>query len=88
MIEHLFISKVRVKLLVLFFSDLSREIHIRGIVRKIDEEINSFITTAGQVAVKIINEKREYIEKIVAELLEKETIEREVFESIVGPKVA
>jgi len=41
MIEHLFISKVRVKLLVLFFSDLSREIHIRGIVRKIDEEINA-----------------------------------------------
>lgn len=41
MIEHLFISKVRVKLLHLFFSDLSREIHIRGIVRKIDEEINA-----------------------------------------------
>lgn len=41
MIEHLFISKVRVKLLQLFYSDLSREIHIRGIVRKIGEEINA-----------------------------------------------
>ncbi|PIT95320.1 cell division protein FtsH [Candidatus Falkowbacteria bacterium CG10_big_fil_rev_8_21_14_0_10_39_9] len=72
---------------------LGREIHEQRdyserVAEKIDEEINSFITTAGQVAVKIINEKREYIEKIVAELLEKETIEREVFESIVGPKVA
>ncbi len=72
---------------------LGREIHEQRdyserVAEKIDEEINSFITTAGQVAVKIIDEKREYLEKIVAELLEKETIEREVFESIVGPKVA
>ncbi len=41
MIEHLFISKVRVKLLKLFFLDPTQEIHIRGIVRKIDEEINA-----------------------------------------------
>lgn len=41
MIEHIFKSKVRVKLLKLFFLDVSTEIHIRGIVRKIDEEINA-----------------------------------------------
>ncbi|MDD3661769.1 MAG: hypothetical protein PHG63_01765 [Candidatus Dojkabacteria bacterium] len=38
---NLFISKVRVKLLKLFFLDISKEIHIRGIVRTIDEEINA-----------------------------------------------
>jgi len=41
MIEHLFISKVRIKLLKLFFLDTSKEVHIRGIVRLIDEEINA-----------------------------------------------
>jgi len=41
MIEHIFKSKVRVKLLRMFFLDVSSEIHIRGIVRKIDEEINA-----------------------------------------------
>ncbi|MBN1618054.1 hypothetical protein JW887_01775 [Candidatus Dojkabacteria bacterium] len=41
MIEHIFVSKVRVKILKLFFLDASREIHIRGIVRKISEEINA-----------------------------------------------
>ena len=41
MIEHLFVSKVRAKLLRLFFLDVQQEIHIRGIVRMIDEEINA-----------------------------------------------
>lgn len=41
MIEHLFVSKVRVKLLELFFLDVTTELHIRGIVRKIGEEINA-----------------------------------------------
>ncbi len=41
MIEHIFKSKVRVKLLRLFFMDTSTEMHIRGVVRKIDEEINA-----------------------------------------------
>jgi cell division protease FtsH len=72
---------------------LGREIHEQRdysekVAEKIDEEINTFITAAGRVAVSIINEKREYLEKIVAELLAKETIERETFEAIVGPKKA
>jgi cell division protease FtsH len=72
---------------------LGREIHEQRdysekVAEKIDEEINNFITAAGKVAVKVIQEKKEYLEKIVVELLEKETIEKDVFESIVGPKVA
>ncbi|MEI7620221.1 MAG: ATP-dependent zinc metalloprotease FtsH [Candidatus Falkowbacteria bacterium] len=71
---------------------LGREIHEQRdysekVAEKIDEEINSFISEAGRVAVGIIRDKKEYLEKIVAELLEKETIEKDVFESIVGPKV-
>lgn len=41
MIDNILVSKVRIKILKLFFTDLKREIHIRGIVRKIDEEINA-----------------------------------------------
>lgn len=41
MIEHFFVSKVRVKLLKLFFLGASEDIHIRAIVRAIDEEINA-----------------------------------------------
>lgn len=41
MIERLFISKVRVKILRLFLTDFGQEYHIRGIVRLINEEINA-----------------------------------------------
>ena len=41
MINNILVSKVRIKILKLFFTDLKKEIHIRGIVRKIDEEINA-----------------------------------------------
>lgn len=41
MINSILVSKVRIKILKLFFTDLKKEIHIRGIVRKIDEEINA-----------------------------------------------
>ena len=41
MIEHLFISKVRIKLLKLNLVDTTKHVHIRGIVRMIDEEINA-----------------------------------------------
>lgn len=34
-------SKVRVKILNLFFSDLSEMYHVRGVVRGVDEEINA-----------------------------------------------
>jgi len=70
---------------------LGREIHEQRdysekVAEDIDKEISSFITEASRMAVKIIKDKKDYIEKVVTELLEKETIEKEAFESIVGPK--
>jgi len=41
MIEHLFGSKTRVKLLQLFYSNPNRSFYVREITRKIDEQINS-----------------------------------------------
>jgi len=41
MIEQLFGSKTRVKLLQLFFSNPNRQFYVREITRKIDEQINS-----------------------------------------------
>ncbi len=41
MINKLFVSKVRTKLLKLFFLSKVDELHIRAIVRAIDEEINA-----------------------------------------------
>lgn len=41
MIEHLFGSKTRVKLLHLFYSNPNRSFYVREITRKIDEQINS-----------------------------------------------
>jgi predicted transcriptional regulator len=41
MIEQLFGSKTRVKLLQLFMSNPNRSFYVREITRKIDEQINS-----------------------------------------------
>jgi len=41
MVEQLFGSKTRVKLLQLFFSNPNRSFYVREITRKIDEQINS-----------------------------------------------
>ena len=41
MIEQLFGSKTRVKLLQLFYSNPNRSFYVREIIRKIDEQINS-----------------------------------------------
>src|SRR5580700_11074421 len=41
MIEQLFGSKTRVKLLKLFYSNPNRSFYVREITRKIDEQINS-----------------------------------------------
>lgn len=60
MMEHLFISKVRIKLLALFFLDVSKEIHIRGVVRSIDEEINAVRRELKnlEAATVLVSEKR------------------------------
>lgn len=40
-LDTLFISKVRIKILQLFFSNPQEQFHIRGVVRQINEEINA-----------------------------------------------
>ena len=41
--DDIITSKVRVKILDLFFSNLTEMYHVRGIVREIDEEINRIV---------------------------------------------
>ena len=50
----------------------------------IDGEVSRLIKDAGVTAEKILTEKKDVLRKIVAELLEKETIEKEEFNKIVG----
>ncbi len=68
---------------------LGREIHEQRdysekVAEKIDEEISGFIKQARGIAEKVVSEKRELLEKVVAALMEKETLEKEAFEEIVG----
>src|SRR5207244_10299527 len=56
MIEQLFGSKTRVKLLQLFFSNPNRSFYVREITRKIDEQINSVRRElANLLSIGIIN---------------------------------
>jgi cell division protease FtsH len=50
----------------------------------IDAEVSRFIANAYTTAEKILTDKKDVLNKIVAELLEKETIERDEFNKIVG----
>jgi ATP-dependent metalloprotease FtsH len=66
---------------------LGREIHEQRdysekIAEKIDEEIASFLEQATKSALNIIKNKSKYIEKVVAALLEKETIEKDEFAAL------
>lgn len=70
---------------------LGREIHEQRdysekVAEKIDKEISVFIDQAAHRAVGIINRERELLEKVVEVLMEKETMEKEEFEEIVGKK--
>ncbi len=70
---------------------LGREIHEQRdysekVAEQIDKEIFSFIEGAIKQAQEIIKGKREYLEKVAKALLEKETLEKEEFEKIVGRK--
>jgi cell division protease FtsH len=50
----------------------------------IDKEVNAFLERAQKTATDIITKKREYLDKIVSELLVKETIEKEEFEALLA----
>lgn len=70
---------------------LGREIHEQRdysekVAEKIDEEIADFINQGSKQAQKIIEDHKEELEKIVTALLNKETLEKEEFEALVGPK--
>ena len=70
---------------------LGREIHEQRdysekVAEQIDKEISGFIDMAVLQAKGIVKTKHELLEKIVAELMAKETLEKEEFEKIMGPK--
>ena len=70
---------------------LGKEIHEQRdysekVAEKIDEEIFMFIKQGQEKALNIIREQKEALEKVVKELLDKETIEKDEFERIVGKK--
>ncbi len=72
---------------------LGREIHEQRdysekVAEKIDVEISGFMEQATTIAQKIIKSNRTELEKIVEALLAKETLEKEEFDQIVGPKPA
>jgi len=56
------------------------------IATKIDEEVFRFIKDAQHTANKILKKKRKFLNKIAKTLTEKETIEREEFEKLMGRK--
>jgi len=70
---------------------LGREIHEQRdysekVAEQIDKEISNFIDKAVHQAKGIIKAEHEFLEKVVAELIVKETLEKEEFEKIVGEK--
>ncbi len=70
---------------------LGREIHEQRdysekVAQDIDQEINHLLSQAQHVAEQILTKQRPALDKIAAELLVRETIERETFETILGPK--
>ncbi|MFH0853958.1 MAG: ATP-dependent zinc metalloprotease FtsH [bacterium] len=66
---------------------LGREIHegkdySEKTAELIDKEVSDLISDAKKTAKRIIQEKKEYLEKIVAKLIEYETLEKTDFEAI------
>jgi len=55
--------------------------------KEIDMEVSRFIGDAYKTAEKIITEKKETLERIAKTLLEKETIEHEEFNKLIGKKM-
>ncbi len=70
---------------------LGREIHEQRdysekVAERIDEEISELIKKGGEMAKEIIVSQKDALEKVAAALLEKETIEKNEFELLVGIK--
>ena len=56
------------------------------VASQIDKEVERFIKGAEKLATKVLKQKRHLLDKIAKTLIEKETIEREEFESLVKSK--
>jgi cell division protease FtsH len=54
------------------------------VAKKIDDAVSKFVDKAYRVTEQILEDNSEILEKIAKELLEKETIEKDRFEEIVG----
>ncbi len=70
---------------------LGKEIHherdySEKVAEMIDHEITELLTAAMETGRTIIREKRQMLEKIVAALLEKETLEKEQFDALLGDR--
>ncbi len=57
-------------------------------MEKIDTETKKFLDMGYQAAVKLIKEKRKLLDKVSKALIEKETLDRDDFEKIVGRKIS
>ena len=55
-----------------------------AVAEKIDKEIEIILRSAEKRAAEIVSKRRDMLEKIARTLVEKETIEREEFEKIIG----
>ncbi|MFH1712351.1 MAG: ATP-dependent zinc metalloprotease FtsH [Patescibacteria group bacterium] len=69
---------------------LGKEIHenrdySEKTAESIDEEVLGLLTDALKTARRVVRQERKHLDKIVSVLLDKETIEKEEFEEIVGP---
>jgi cell division protease FtsH len=58
----------------------------QAFMEKIDTEVKRMLDVGYKLAVKIIKEKRKLLDKVSKALLEKETLDRDDFEKIVGMK--
>ncbi|MFH1841301.1 MAG: ATP-dependent zinc metalloprotease FtsH [Candidatus Nealsonbacteria bacterium] len=56
------------------------------VAAEIDKEISRFVKNAQSTAEKILRKKRKVLDKVAKTLIEKETIEREDFERLIGIK--
>jgi len=54
----------------------------------IDNEVSTLINNAFERATKILTERRSTLDTLAKTLLEKETIEKEAFDAIVGENTA
>ena len=66
--------------------EFERRTYSEKIAAKIDKEIEKFVKNAENQAWKILTRKKNLLEKIAKRLIEKETIEKEEFEEIIGTK--